>query len=131
MKKPWEETWIVRGTNDIEGDEYPCIEHERPEPRQVAIVATWFCGDVESARLASAAPELVRALLAVEWGADVDGGTLPGCSACYGARPDPRTDFHPSVHVDHKPNCVLDAALTKAGITPEMREVARAELAER
>lgn len=63
-------------------------------------------------KLISAAPDLARALLAVEWILDDDklywdcpacGGTKPGCSEW------PHIEGHYS-------DCVLDAALKKAGV---------------
>jgi hypothetical protein len=66
--------------------------------------------DGHRAKLAAAAPELVRALLAAEWGGScMSYGTH--CPACHeypwdnGGRGEV-----------HKPDCVIDAALRKAGV---------------
>jgi len=58
----------------------------------------------DDATLASAAPNLVRALLAVEWVEDDEGGEY--CPACEWERG--TTEVHGS-------DCRLDAALRKAG----------------
>lgn len=52
-------------------------------------------------RLAAAAPDLFRALLAVEWSANPGGRECPTCSGMTG--------------LGHEPDCALDAALKKAG----------------
>lgn len=62
--------------------------------------------DIARAKLAAAAPDLVRVLLAVEWGDDQeDGDYCPSCGLekeYYGGR--------------HSEGCALDAALRKAGV---------------
>lgn len=89
------------------------------------------------AKLAAAAPALVRALLAVEWrgqpfrsefsgGPDADGNNayhgvarVDRCPQCTGNR------------WKHGPDCPLDAALTAAGFdTAEKRDAARKMMAE-
>lgn len=58
----------------------------------------------EQARLASAAPDMARALLACEWAGRVVDGVHCACPLCDNVAP------------DHLPDCALDAALRKAGI---------------
>lgn len=87
--------------------------------------------DCERAKLAAAAPELVRALLAVEWGG-VQIGQVHHCPACGGAERH-CYDFDGCLmreDVDSTPGCPLDAALTAAGFpTQESRDEARELLA--
>ena len=69
-------------------------------------------GELQGARacLAAAAPELVRALLAVEWKGVEDYDPVAACPACGG---------HPplgNLPGRHEPDCALDAALRKAGV---------------
>ena len=93
MTKPWEETWTVRDG-------------------EVAYRVVNEAGDVvlpgpmrqDDAELAAAAPDLVRALLAVEWvhGIRQIAATCPACMA--------------EIALDHAKNCPIDAALRKAGV---------------
>jgi hypothetical protein len=62
------------------------------------------------ATLAAAAPDLVRALLAVEWG---DGTRCPSCGTKSGLSC--TYEECDGVHT-HATNCELDAALRKAGV---------------
>lgn len=57
------------------------------------------CSTAERARLVSAAPDMARSLVKVEWGHE---GVW--CSSCGGRRP------------RHSTDCELDAALRKAGL---------------
>ncbi len=80
---------------------------------------TWIAGfgfadalhqnDIARARLASAAPEMARVLLALEW-TGVAHEELPACIVC-GYLPD-----LPNPEDGHKPDCALVAALRKAGL---------------
>lgn len=101
--KVWQkETWMAGGAYHVE----KVVDRAAP-------VATIFDAlledDFTSARtkLAAAAPDLVRALLAVEWvGQEWDCGALPdACPRCKAYRED-----------GHTFDCTLDAALRKAGI---------------
>lgn len=58
--------------------------------------------ELERARLIAAAPELYRALLAVEWSGEVD-AEFSRCPSCEGYSDD-----------GHKAGCALDAAIRKA-----------------
>lgn len=106
--KVWEEEWGISGYGELtrrepdaslpKGEVYvPWAESVRPTSTNLARV-----------QLAHAAPDMARALLAVEWsGPDPfqagGGGCCPACSA-IGA--DGR----------HRSNCAIDAALRKAGV---------------
>lgn len=63
------------------------------------------------ARLASAAPEMARVLLAVEWMPHPE-TELRFCPSCDGEYPE---DFPNCLDAGHRPGCALDAALRKAG----------------
>ena len=100
MSKPWEETWRALGGGIVCGDMTP---------------DSWSCafwhpsGPVDErtarARLAAAAPDLVRALLAVEWiyqGHETGERECPWCMS---------EEWQP-----HAEDCVRQAALRKAGV---------------
>jgi hypothetical protein len=105
MSKPWEEQWRQVGSDVVTCEkpewasrvfheaEVTRVHHARREP-SVAHAR---------ARLAAAAPDLARALLAVEWGSSERGHNA--CPACAAMGPG-----------DHCDGCQLDAALRKAGI---------------
>jgi hypothetical protein len=83
----------------------------------------------EQAKLAAAAPALLRALLAVEWGGwngeayDPCGDHCPACGGRGPAAP---------VQHRHDGTCDLDAALTLAGLADQAsRDAARAAIAGR
>lgn len=108
MAKPWEETWTV-----VEIPKPSGIAADWPTEYQVESehVPMLDMSDLAHATLQAAAPELVRALLAVEWGGEfrrVSNAVGVMCPACH-ARP----DQHGKVH---KPTCLIDAALRKAGV---------------
>lgn len=91
--KPWDETWHVGqlGVEDEDG---------------VPVLADVFevFGD-DDARLAAAAPDLVRALLATEWiyqGHETGERECPWCMS--------------EEWQSHDPACVRQAALRKAGV---------------
>lgn len=65
-----------------------------------------FARDDARARLASAAPDMARVLLAVEWL-----GFAEGCPECGASKSDP-------VPYMHNGDCALDLALRKAGVRP-------------
>ncbi len=90
-KKPWDETWTASGTMVVGKDGWDVLD---PWARVDALAR---------ARLAAAAPDLVRALLAVEF-ATYDGAEswCPWCSS-YGVS-------------SHDPDCLRQAALRKAGV---------------
>lgn len=91
--KPWDEDWFpgdgVLHTDDVRIAVFEPIDrpHDPLSERQHA-----------RAKLASAAPALARALLAMEY--DAHGGCCPSCRG---------TGYH-------KGWCALDAALRKAGV---------------
>lgn len=95
MTKVWEETWKASAmTGYVSGEGSDTIEVLGTRP-------------VERAKLVAAAPKLVRALLAAEWGGwdDVLGvNRCPVCSFIY------------NDNGDHSPNCELDNALREAGV---------------
>lgn len=96
-KKPWDETWRALGGGIVCGDMTP---------------DSWSCafwhpsGPVDEragrARLAAAAPDLVQALLEVEWAEDETG---PYCPSCLRWRKG-----------GHADDCATVAALRKAGV---------------
>lgn len=90
VRKPWERTWKVSplGLGDDSGDLVALDE-----------LGAW---DDADARLAASAPDLVRALLRVEWGGDQSIGVCPDCDA---------RELH-----GHADGCGLAAALRKAGV---------------
>lgn len=96
--KPWEETWtssdgysldVAGGPNLVE------INIGPPERERLA--------------LASAAPDMARVLLAIEWSGGDPGSYNPydpeQCPSCGAAR-----------EKGHGADCFLDAALRKAGV---------------
>lgn len=103
MRKPWEETWRALGGGIVCGDMTP---------------DSWACafwhpsGPVDEravrARLAAAAPDLVRSLLAVEWA----NGQCPWCGG-WDVSEHPNT---PSRFAGHEDGCEREAALRKAGV---------------
>jgi hypothetical protein len=111
--KPWEETWEVTERNGghrlhVEGEE--------------EFATVWGPKDDHRARLAAAAPELARVLLAVEWHRvliqDEDAYVCPSCG---NERLDPGDEVKLAVLVEHgmlghRPGCALDGALRKAGV---------------
>lgn len=105
MTKPWEETW------DVEPEIAPGWVLVKPIVALGPAPLQPLTGD--RLRLAAAAPDLVRALLAVErQGVNLDGDAA--CPACGG---DARDSTDPPTHsVMHASDCLLDAALRKAGV---------------
>lgn len=97
--RPWEEEWFDSGLGSID------VIH--PDGHTETGVMT--IDPCERTRLVSAAPDLVRALLAVEW-VELEPHNLvcPSCGA-----PDP-TDLKNGK--GHEVHCALDAALRKSGV---------------
>lgn len=92
-RKPWEETWTaaIGGASIIfDGEDWPLF-------RSFAEARS------EHAKLATAAPELARALLSVEWVNHYDGSTE--CPWCHALEED-----------GHDDTCPRQAALRKAGV---------------
>jgi hypothetical protein len=127
--KPWLEKWeaerprvVMAGTFDparnrdrvlalFEDDEWKDVGDPSAEDYEI---------DKARAALASAAPTLVRALLAVEWHRTF-------CPACRGQR----FDEHANPDGGHDYPCTTDEALTAAGLaTQAQRDEARREIAE-
>lgn len=116
MGKPWEETWAAHGSA-VQADGWDVLD-------------AWYRGDDPisghaRARLAAAAPDLVRALLAVEYDSAVGyEGELHVCPWCDGMDPAREyvrydgvtTSAHYGVRVGHAPDCQRQAALRKAGV---------------
>ena len=104
--KPWEETWTFDG--EREGG---CILEN-----DTAVMYTCGPDDPEyhapRGHLASAAPDMARVLLEIEWRAGEFGDPDAGgrCPSCLGYEPSGSPDD--GHHVD----CALDAALRKAGV---------------
>jgi hypothetical protein len=99
--KVWEDEWKahVETYTDEEGHEHNaswCVV----DTDRAHVVAD--CLSEDAARLVSAAPDMARVLLAVEWIRGRDGEEC--CSSCDEIRP------------DHDEACALDAALRKAGV---------------
>ena len=117
MTKPWEETWTAQG-NLVDSDDN---------------IGEFYGDDAHAqARLASAAPELVRALLAVEWEGDEPHEMWAVCSCCRGINPWHARrwtlDGETEALVDHRIGCSLDAALDAAGLPRTSRADARTQL---
>jgi hypothetical protein len=112
MAKPWLERWVkdleLSGRVEAEGD-----------------LDTYVTDGYESddrTRLISAAPDMCRALLAVEWKGLTNYGTAASCPEC-----DEEQRF--GCHLGDTIPCALDAALTKAGLPDQAsRDAARKEL---
>lgn len=98
MSKPWLETWLAPDDDQDDQDANK----------------GWRADTIEEARLFAAAPEMCRALLAVEYGAIHQGEYE--CPCC-------------TMPPKHHHECALDKALTKAGLdTQEKRDDARKDL---
>lgn len=107
--KPAEEQWRSAGTTLLIGD--------FPIGTMCDVKGTLVDDDVARAKLAAAAPEMLRVLLQVEW----EGGDCAGTSVC----PACAADKYPENRRRHDA-CPLDAALTAAGFPDQAsREAAR------
>ena len=104
-RKPWEETWRAGGP---EGSE---LHYGDGEP--AAGCVDLGVGEVARARLAAAAPDLYRALAAVEFagGSDHTGDLCPSCSGYDPTYGEGWAHHRPNWH---QPTCALAAALRKA-----------------
>lgn len=118
--KPWEETWTTDGDGVIYAE--PNTPAARLPSRFAWEQATNFgafgnlrepgggfnATDEDNARaeLASAAPDMARVLLAIEWEGSDDFVLCPCCKSRAAGLPDRQ----------HAADCALDAALRKAGI---------------
>lgn len=134
--KPWLETWELESV-DREAEEqferFARVVVHRGTDRFVGGYNMSIDDDESRARLAASAPQLVRALLAVEW----DGGDQNAESVC----PDCAAPKYPYMAVSagygelprkHRSGCALDSALTAAGLPDQAsRDAARSELAKR
>lgn len=114
MSKPWEEEWAAaRGGNYVGphhfGDSGWWEVRDSDETTLLTTGAPLDdAGSGEArARLASAAPDMARLLLELEW-CDDDGHYCPSCG--YSRFRTPQT---------HAPDCRLVAVLRKAGVRPE------------
>lgn len=101
--KPHEQEWEY-----LSGD-WP---HEvwRKTPKSERVVECW--GDHEDCDLIAAAPDLVRALLAVEVNIGYEEATCASCQAPASYDHIAKVYSIPK----HEPDCGLDAALRKAGV---------------
>lgn len=81
------------------------FDRHDPDARSADLVER----DYESARLASAAPEMARVLLAIEW-SGMEWNRSGGSTRCPSCRSQAVTARR------HAPNCALDAAIRKAGV---------------
>lgn len=110
--KPWLETWEVHPRNGH------LVVRVAGFPDDHGVALALDKSHAPRARLAAAAPALVRALLNAEWDGDRFAETPFGdkCPECGGV---PR-EVLPSGRLDptlrHHPNCDIDAALTAAGL---------------
>lgn len=102
MKDVWEETWLA---TEVEGAHY-VDDVTVPEMRNT--VASVYLP--EDAAFIAAAPDMARALVAVEWLRDKRGF----CTACLAWNA-------------HEDTCPIDTALTKAGIDDAERRRMRGE----
>lgn len=112
--KTWEETWTAQKDCVVEDQAWGTllIPHED--------AGTDDARNRARAQLASAAPDLVRALLAHEKRIVSTDGECASCGATVQFREhlETRADghrFHPP-YLQHAPSCALDAALRKAGV---------------
>lgn len=113
MPKVWEEEWgwgcygeLTVSTPDAR---FPTGKVYVPWARLENAGLNGKPGDVYEQRLdlASAAPDMARALLAIEWeGRAGPAGDVRGaCPSCEAELPD-----------SHRPDCALDGALRRAGV---------------
>ncbi len=100
--KPWEEDWYQDFGED---DDDPLVRRSGDK----VIQAAWI-EDERRAKLLAAAPDLVRALLAVEWISRPDpfGDVCPWCGV------EQAHDIPPPFR--HATDCQRQAALRKAGV---------------
>jgi hypothetical protein len=109
VSKPWLETWHVEIDDIVEEREnhYVVVAREVDDPTGLFI---------------SAAPEMCRALLAVEWSVFFGKPGRPRCTNCGCSKQSDGGDGHDA-------ECILDVALTKAGLSDQAsRDAAREEI---
>ena len=104
MTNAWEETWTL--TED--GIELP---DDKGFPATVR--GSWTRPEQE--RLAAAAPELVRALLAIEAKAIAECSACPSCAVPVTYYTIEKEHLH-DPYLTHAVDCGLDLALRKAGV---------------
>lgn len=130
MTKPWEETWVVQRyvveLADDEGHHIGQFIDDEAEHTNASI-------DRDRARLAAAAPDMARLLLAMQWAGCTGSPPGDGCSAACaecGAEPPSTTIVPPHtginrgdeplriVHSDgrHESGCEWARVLRKAGV---------------
>lgn len=128
MTKPWEETWSYKLDAEdraqihvsVDGDWELVAEHGwQRSAVAVPVVEARF-------QLASAAPEMARVLMHLEWCNDDVSG--PYCESCNAVRYNDWRELSMSdaemwEHIrrvpgdnDHRADCKLDAAIRKAGV---------------
>lgn len=90
MKPVWEEEWFVEPPDD-ELPGYPILN----------AAGGWSCMREDKAKLASAAPDMARLLLELEW----TFGDIAACPSCI--------RWYPSGHAD---DCEWLRAMKKAGV---------------
>jgi hypothetical protein len=124
MSKPWLETWGYIAA----GAEFGGIVFDRSQARIVRPTrdepGTWAdVADKEDLAFAAAAPDMCRALLAIEWqGGEFCAYQCPRCRVF-------ECSDDPTFHGKHIEDCALDAALTKAGLPDQAsRDAARKEI---
>lgn len=110
--KPHEETWHASMTGySVRRDDGTIVLEVRAPFRECQVA------DLE---LASAAPDMARVLLGMEWvyTADVRPALLPVCPVCHGTKfPHPFLAISKTEPLQgHTKDCALDAALRKAGV---------------
>lgn len=105
-RKPvWDETWSAREHTYYDGVTAVIVE-------MPGDALNFDTRDIDRARLVSAAPDMARALIALEWsGYDRDQGKC--CPSCEALGPDA---FWSRASEPHRADCALDAALRKAGV---------------
>lgn len=128
MSKPWLEQWGYIAAGAQIGGELISAEHSRlvrhAEKNEPGIWADLV--DAKRLAHASAAPDMCRALLVVEWFPFPDGDACPHCDAPLFM---PEGYGMPATRGAHNPDCASDTALTKAGLPDqESRDAARKEM---
>lgn len=105
---PWDEDWVAL-SND---DQSP---YDTAWQKRIVSNGAWIveCND-EHAALIAAAPAMARLLCRLEWSSVQD---ETGCVVCG--------EFADGDVPEHTADCLLDAALTAAGLDAEERERVR------
>lgn len=122
MREHWQEEWDDKLKSDVVINR---VDNGEREP-----VAHFYLGaddiGIRRARLAAAAPDMARALLAVEWVKEIrQGSEVHACPSCGGLTEEAKsTGYYQRVSdfigkplpIGHVEGCALDAALRKAGV---------------